>query len=336
LLLIRLRDTDGDGLSDEAETNIFNTNPYLTDTDHDGFTDGEEILLYGTDPGSNGPVAPSINTQPASQTVQVGDTVNFSVSASGTPPLTYQWYFNATNALLGATNANLTLPNVQLYEAGTYSVIVTNNTGSATSSVAQLTVNAVLPPPLPIYDPLNYAAGTPLAAQGQWVLNGGASSTIEAGNLALPGLALPSGNRYSWNSASMSTRLLLGTNLTSGPVFFSFVMRVDNLGTAMTTSGTLAGFASGTTTLFGTKINIRTNGAGGFNLGTSKYSGTTFGAWAANNFSVGETSLSLGATFNGGSNTDDTCDLWLNPPSSFGAARSATVPAAVRAGDIHH
>ena len=324
LLLIRLRDTDGDGLSDEAETNIFNTNPLVADTDHDGFTDGEEVLQYGTNPGNNGVEAPSIKTQPSSQTVQVGDTVSFSVSASGTPLLFYQWYFNGSNALSGATNPILTLVNAQLIDAGDYTAIVTNNTGSATSSVAQLTVNAIVPPPLPTYDSLNYAAGTPLAGQGNWVLNGGVSSTIEAGNLSVPGLAASSGNRYSWNSASMSVRLLLETNLTSGQVYFSFIMRVDNLGTAMTTSGTIAGFASGTTTLFGTKINIRTNGAGGFNLGTSKYTGTTFGGWATNNFGVGETIFVVGRySFNSGGSTDDICDLWLNPPvSSFGG----TVP----------
>ena len=130
----------------------------------------------------------------------------------------------------------------------------------------------------------------------------------------------------------MSTRLLLSTNLTSGQLYFSFIMRVDNLGTAMTTSGTLAGLASGATTLFGTKINIRTNGAGGFNLGTSKYTGTTFGAWAANDFSVGETIFVVGRyNFNGSGNTDDTCDLWLNPPaSSFGAASPPPAIAALR------
>jgi hypothetical protein len=320
LLLVRLKDTDGDGLSDDAETNIFNTNPNLADTDHDGFTDGQEVLLYGTNPGSNGVVAPTINTQPASQSAYVGDTVNFSASASGTPPLVYQWYFNATNALPGATNASLTLANVQLYQAGAYNVIVTNSTGSAVSSNALLTVQIVPPPPLPAYDPLNYAPGTLLADQGQWVLNGGASGTIEAGNLFVNGLAASSGNRFTWYSPSMSVRLLLGTNLTSGQIYFSFAMRVDNPGSAMTSVGTLAGFASGTSTSFGTKINIRTNGGGGFNLGVSKSGGTTYGAWAANDFGVGETIFVVGRyTFNPAS-LDDTCDLWLNPPvSSFGA-----------------
>jgi hypothetical protein len=336
LLLVRLKDTDGDGLSDDSETNLFHTNPTLADTDHDGFTDGQEVLLYGTDPLSSVPGPPSITVPPAGQTVNVGSTVNFTVSANGTPPLAYQWYF--TNAVVSATNSNLTLPNVQLYESGNYSVRVSNSAGAVTSTLAQLIVQAIPPAPLPVYDPLGYVVGTPLDGQGNWVLTGaGTSGTIQAGNLSVPDLASSTGNRLAWTGASMSLRMVLGTSLTSGQVYFSFPMRVDSLGSAFTTPGTLAGFASGTTTLFGTKVNIRPNGIGGFNLGTSKYTGMTFGAWAPNNFNVGDTIFVVGRyTYNGGSPTDDTCDLWLNPPSSsFGAASApaATVAAAGAGGN---
>ncbi|MEO5803457.1 MAG: thrombospondin type 3 repeat-containing protein, partial [Verrucomicrobiota bacterium] len=50
LLLVRLKDTDNDGISDEAETNIFGTNPNNPDTDGDGDSDGQEILVAGTNP----------------------------------------------------------------------------------------------------------------------------------------------------------------------------------------------------------------------------------------------------------------------------------------------
>lgn len=333
LLLVRLRDTDGDGLSDESETNIFNTNPYLVDTDHDGFTDGQEVLIYHTDPGSASSSAPAISSQPANQTNQAGTTANFSVSAGGTPPLSYQWYFNSTNAVAGATNFSLTLPNVQLYQAGTYSVIVSNPIGSVSSSNALLVVQPVAPPPLPVYDPLSYVPGTLLADQGEWVLNGGTSGTIEAGNLSGSGLASPSGNRLTWGGPSMSVRLLFGTNITSGQIYFSFVMRVDSLGTSFNTPGTLAGFAAGTTTSFGAKVNIRLNGLGGFNVGTSKSSGMTFGGWATNDFNVGESIFVVGRySYIGGAGTDDTCDLWLNPPpTTFGAA-SPPAPAVASVG----
>ena len=84
--------------------------------------------------------APTINTQPASQTVSVGANVTFTVDASGSPTPTYQWMKGGTN-ITGATSASLSLNNVQATDAGNYTVAVTNSAGSVTSSVATLTVN---------------------------------------------------------------------------------------------------------------------------------------------------------------------------------------------------
>jgi hypothetical protein len=83
---------------------------------------------------------PTITTQPVSLSLLLGSTAVFTVVASGTPPLAYQWSFNATN-MTGATNASLTLTNVQLAQGGTYAVLVTNSLGSVLSSNAVLTVN---------------------------------------------------------------------------------------------------------------------------------------------------------------------------------------------------
>jgi PKD repeat protein len=87
--------------------------------------------------------APSITNQPLSQTVAVSSNVTFSVGAAGNPPLKYFWQLNGTN-LTGKTNATLSIPNVQLTDAGNYSVIVTDSVGTVTSvitsSVATLTV----------------------------------------------------------------------------------------------------------------------------------------------------------------------------------------------------
>ena len=88
-------------------------------------------------------VPPSITTQPASQVAAVGTNASFSVAASGTAPLDYQWRFNGTN-LAGATSTNLTIANVQPANGGNYSVVVANLAGSVTSAVATLTVNVPL------------------------------------------------------------------------------------------------------------------------------------------------------------------------------------------------
>ena len=331
LLLVRLKDSDNDGISDEVEVGTFGTNPNLADTDGDGVSDGDEIIIFGTDPLNGVVTAPSISNQPGDQTVPAGSYVTFNVTASGTPPLKYQWRFNGTNVLSGETNSSFALPNVQLSQAGNYSVAITNSGGFIVSSNAVLTVtNQVAPPPATAYEPFDYPANTVLVGQGGWLLNSGTSGTLEAGNLDVSGLENAIGNRLTWGNASMSLRLPLNTNLTGGSIYFSFAMRVDSLGASFTTDGTLAGFTTGTGTSFGTKVNIRPNGSGGFNLGTSKGGGTTFGDWALNDFNAGQTIFVVGRyTFNGASSTDDVSALWLNPDAAtFGAAAPplATIP----------
>lgn len=100
--------------------------------------------------GSSPPAAtaPTITTQPASQTVTAGGSATFSVAASGTAPLSYQWKLGGTN-LAGATGASLSLTSVQSANAGTYTVVVTNSAGSVTSNGATLIVNAAPTPVTP-------------------------------------------------------------------------------------------------------------------------------------------------------------------------------------------
>ena len=87
--------------------------------------------------------SPAAITQgPQSQTNYALESACFAVTASGSPPLYYQWQFNGTN-LPGATASTLPLTNLSTNQAGSYQVIVTNNYGSVTSLVATLTV---LPP----------------------------------------------------------------------------------------------------------------------------------------------------------------------------------------------
>lgn len=85
-------------------------------------------------------VAPSLTTQPQSQTVVAGNNAAFTVAANGTPPLSYQWRFNEAN-LSGATSSSYTVINAQSANAGNYAVVVSNAWGSVTSVVAVLTVN---------------------------------------------------------------------------------------------------------------------------------------------------------------------------------------------------
>ena len=124
---------------------------------------------FGTATSSNAQltviVPPTITTQPQSQTVTQGLNATFTVAASGTAPFSFQWKFAGTN-VSSATLSSYTRSNVQPSDAGSYSVVVSNSAGSATSSNAILTVSAVPTPPSIISQP-----------QGQTV-NQGASATF--------------------------------------------------------------------------------------------------------------------------------------------------------------
>ena len=90
------------------------------------------------------PPLPQITAHPTNQTVSVGGTANFSVSASSVAPLSYQWLLSGTN-LPNATNSVYKLTNAQRYYAGTYAAVVANSGGSVSSSNASLTVMPGLP-----------------------------------------------------------------------------------------------------------------------------------------------------------------------------------------------
>src|ERR1035437_1690007 len=85
---------------------------------------------------------PVILLQPSDQSVNSGQTATFSVDVSGAAPLYYQWMFDQTNVLAGATNWTLLLPNARSDQAGTYLVMIYNTLGSTNSRAATLTVDS--------------------------------------------------------------------------------------------------------------------------------------------------------------------------------------------------
>jgi O-glycosyl hydrolase len=143
-------------------------------------------------------VAPSITTQPANQTVTAGQTATFSVVATGTAPLSYQWQKNGS-AISGATAASYTTPATSTSDSGAaFKVVVTNSAGSATSNSATLTVNTAQVAPSITTQPANQtvtagqtatfsvvATGTaPLSYQ--WQKNGSAISGATAVSYTTP------------------------------------------------------------------------------------------------------------------------------------------------------
>ena len=148
---------------------------------------------------------PTILTQPTNQTVFVNGTTTFTIMAGGTTPLNYQWSLNGTN-LDGATNALLTLTNVQLSQAGNYAVQVANGFGSTNSSNAALSV-VDLPPSI-VTQPTNQtlvvedtaifivtAAGFP-PLNYQWSFNGTNLDGATNASLALTNVQFSQAGNY--------------------------------------------------------------------------------------------------------------------------------------------
>lgn len=104
-----------------------------------GGSGGSGIVIIRYPTSSSGSTAPTIVSQPQTQSVAVNASVTFLVVANGNPSPSYQWRKDGAN-IVGATSPNLTLNNVQSNNAGTYSVVVTNAVSSVTSNDAILYV----------------------------------------------------------------------------------------------------------------------------------------------------------------------------------------------------
>jgi PKD repeat protein len=166
-------------LGDIAATWIF------TDPNHPGNDD----MVFDNYLVTAGPsLVPRFISGLSNQTVPVGASVFLAAVPSGAAPMSCQWYYN-NGQIPNATNGNLTLPNVNPAQAGNYSLIVRNASGSATNSA---TITVSTPPPVAQF------AAPPAVLPG-------------AG--AQLNLNLSAGNNY---------RLLASTNLTDWTTLNSF------------------------------------------------------------------------------------------------------------------
>ena len=88
------------------------------------------------------PVSVSVTTGPANSNPNActGNSVNFTITATGTPPITYQWY-KGIASINAASNSSYSISSLSLTDAGTYSCVVSNSCASVTSTATTLTVN---------------------------------------------------------------------------------------------------------------------------------------------------------------------------------------------------
>ncbi len=263
------------------------TNGLPLDSNGDGIPDYLEDPLGNGLPYNGTNWALAILTQPYSQTNNQGSNVTFSVVADGVPSLSYQWYFNGTEPIVGANTSSLTLDNIQYGDIDNYSVVVTNQFGSITSSVVSLTINVTS------ITFSNFCDTSILQ------INGNALETNISGDCVLE---LTPAAPYQGGSAYLKLPLLLLTN-SSFSTYFSFRL---SKGAAATNSNGSVG-ADGITFVIQTLTNNL--GAVGGNLG---YGGITnsmaieFDTWYNTNPDVNivDPNLPAGETNANGSTTD--------------------------------
>jgi hypothetical protein len=186
--------------------NVGNYTVFISNSAGSVLSDPASLAL--TDP-------PVITTQPQGQTVGGGLSATFTVEASGSGPISYQWRRNGI-ALVGATSASLTINELRRSDAGDYSALVSNPAGAVASAVATL---AVLVPPTITLQPQSQVVNTnttvvfTIAANGagpvryQWQFNGVNISGATNASLTLNNVTLAHEGDY---------RVLVTDDITTG------------------------------------------------------------------------------------------------------------------------
>jgi len=202
------------------------------------------LLSYGSNGGTvlslpghlsvSAPLPPAIAVQPIGQTVNLGGNISFSVAASGLGPLTYQWFFNGS-PIAGGTGATLAFQSIQLGNAGTYTVAVSNSSGTATSNQAVLFVTNPANGPVLVAQPVSQSISSgatvvfSVAAQPspttsyQWYQNGVTIAGATDSKLMIRTASATNAGQYncvvsdSTGSSSSATAMLAISTLAGTP-----------------------------------------------------------------------------------------------------------------------
>jgi hypothetical protein len=229
---------------------------------------------------------PAITSQPAPVVQDAGGNATFTVGASGTPALSYQWYTNSV-AVFGATAASLTLTDLALNQSGTLvSAVVSNNYGTATSSNALLTVQAP-------NSPYNVTINPPTSV----TVNAAGTATFNASSVG-------AGVTYIWllNSVQLSDGPSISGSSTSTLIISPAYATYDGIYTVIASNsfGAVAGNNSATLTVIDPVIVTQPGGSTNVPSASATLSVTAIGTptltyqWLSNGVAVaGATASSL-------------------------------------------
>ncbi len=216
----------------------------------------------------------TLTRQPVSQTVISGSSVTFTVAATGSSPITYQWTRNGS-PISGATSASLRLSGVTSSSAGNYQARVTNPAGSVLSDIAVLTVQSA--PRITSFSPTSGGLGTavtltgvnltgatsvrfngtaaPFTVVGPGTIVAGVPRGATTGRIAV---TTATGTATSSSNYTVGSRLavptLTGLSPTSGPAGTRVVMTGANLGA--TTSARIGSRTASYTVLSANQVRV--------------------------------------------------------------------------------
>lgn len=185
---------------------------------------------------SNSAQSPTITKQPVNQAVTVGQTATFSVTATGTAPLTYQWFDNGT-AIAGATSSTYTTAATVIGDNNSqFTVTVSNATGSINSNPATLSAMIGLPVITTQPKSVNVCNSASItlsvvalnASTYQWSFNGSPIAGATSSSYFIASATATNAGSYTvtvTNAAgsvtSQAATVLVGTSITSNPVSLS-------------------------------------------------------------------------------------------------------------------
>jgi len=279
-------------------------------------------------------VAPTITTQPASQTVTAGQTATFTVLAAGTAPLSYQWQKNGAS-LGGATASSYTTPATATTDSGsTFMVVVSNTAGTMTSNAATLTVNpAAVAPSITSLNPMSGLVGTSVTISGT---NFGAtqgSSTVKFNGIS----AVPT----SWSASSIVAPVPVSATtgnvvvtvggMASNGVSFTVTVPAPSITSLNPTSGVLGTSVTITGANFGASQGTSTVSFNGIGAAPTSWSATSIVAPVPAGATTGNVVVTVGGVASNGVGFTVTAPgpsiTSLNPSSGLAGA-SVTVTGA--------
>src|SRR5579885_466430 len=277
-------------------------------------TSGNASLTVNPDP-----VAPSITSQPASHTIIAGQTATFSVTASGTSPLSYQWQKNGA-PISGANASSYTTPAETTTDNGAqFAVVVSNSAGSATSNSVTLTVNAA----------------TQLISASPSSLGFGNVNT--GSNSVLPVVLTNSGNsNVTISSVSVSGAGFSASGISAGQIIAPTKTATLNVTFAPAATGSVTGSVSVLSNASNSPATIGLSGAGVAPV-TYRISGTLSGAGGAGatvSLSGSSTATTLASASGSYSFTVLNGSYTVTPSNAGYSFSPASQPATVNNGNV--